>query len=100
MSGSASVSVPTAGVEKRYLYTDGDRCVGALNAKVETGRLSMRQSRAACRVHNFIVPAEIVCSENGGGAASCNKLNLGKLRTRVENEKYHKVDSDQCEWRG
>jgi hypothetical protein len=86
--------------EARYLYTDGDRCVGTLNARLEAGRLSMRQSRAGCRVHNFIVPNEIVCTQSNESAASCNKLSLGKMRRRVEDEKYHKVDNSQCEWRG
>jgi hypothetical protein len=41
-----------------------------------------------------------VCNQSNESAASCNKLSLGKMRRRVEDEKYHKVDNSQCEWRG
>lgn len=86
--------------EVRYLYTDGDRCIARATAKIEGNKLSMRHERASCRIHNFIVPSEILCSQSGSDATSCDKTSLGKMRNRIEGEKYHKVDNALCEWQG
>ena len=82
----------------RYRFFEGDRCLGPLSARIDSGKLFMQHPKLRCRTHGYIVAEDIACARDSNGAAACNKKEYGRFLTgEVEDENYRRVDEGYCD---
>jgi hypothetical protein len=80
-------------------YKDGENCSGRLKVTLNSDQLKIDHDRLSCSGNKgYLVPEAIDCKGTAGQAATCSNYELGYLRHRTDDQTFHKVPPEACEW--